>query len=140
MRGDAMCQLMIIWLMILLKRQGHAIKNKYMLDNPSTTSVRHIVNNTIEKPYVNETSHEQKKLMALLPKLMRDVPRLDTLKKRETKFEHITAYIKSERIINTKDIEFFRNIKKMCLLTRNDVFKIQDDNINNIAWRNFDPM
>jgi hypothetical protein len=28
----------------------------------------------------------------------------------------------------------------MCLLTRNDVFKVEQDHINNIAWRNFDPM
>jgi hypothetical protein len=49
---------MIIWLMILLKRQGHAIKNKYMLGNPSTASVRHIVNNSVEKPYILETDHE----------------------------------------------------------------------------------
>lgn len=140
MRGDAMCQLMIIWLMSVLKRQGHAIKNKYMLDNPSTASVRHIVNNSVEKPYFNETSHEQKKLMAYLPKLKKEVPRDDSLKERELKFQHITAFIRSERIVYTEDIEFLTNIKKMCLLTRNDVFKIDQKLISNIAWRNFDPM
>jgi hypothetical protein len=78
--------------------------------------------------------------MALLPKLMKDVPKNDQLKMRETKFKHITAYIKTERIIHTKDIEFLTNIKKMCLLTRNHIFKIEQNHIDNIAWRNFDPM
>lgn len=38
--GDAFCQLLIIWIKILLKRQGYEIKGKYMLDNPSTAAAR----------------------------------------------------------------------------------------------------
>ena len=38
--GDAYCQLSIIWVSILLKRQGYLVKDRYMLDNPSTASTR----------------------------------------------------------------------------------------------------
>ena len=125
MTGDAVCQLMIIWLIVLLKRQGHALKNKYMLGNPATASVRHLVNYTVERPYINQTSHEQKKLMALLPKIMKSVEKDNPVKSSTTKMQHITAYIKTERIVNTMDIEYLRNIKKLCLLTRNEIYKIE---------------
>ena len=38
--GDAICQVLIVWLIVMLKRQGYGLKNSYMLDNPSTSSVR----------------------------------------------------------------------------------------------------
>jgi len=54
--------------------------------------------------------------------------------------DHIISYIKTERIIHTQDIEFLRNLKKICLLSRNDIFKITEDHVKNLAWRNFDLM
>lgn len=116
MTFDAICQVLIIWLMILLKRQGHAIKNKYLLDNPSHGAVRHIVNNTFDRPYITETQHEQKKLVGLLPRLLKKVSKTDEAKKRHIKMDHIISYIRTERIIHTQDIEFLRNLKKICLL------------------------
>jgi hypothetical protein len=63
--------------------------------------------------------------MALLPKIMKSVEKDNPVKSSTTKMQHITAYIKTERIVNTMDIEYLRNIKKLCLLTRNEIYKIE---------------
>lgn len=97
---------------------------------------------TFDDPYYRETNNQKQKLMCLLPKIMEDSPlrRTGECCEEKIKLDHIKALVKFQRAVDSKDVFFLTNIKKLILTTRNDVFRLDKNRIKSGVWRNISKM
>ena len=91
------------------------------------------MNKTLDRPFVNQVKHEMRKYNGILSKLYRKgkMPRSKIL------YYHILYSVKAHRAVDNITESFLRNMKKLVLLTRDDIFRLKDDQIQSFFWKNF---